>query len=109
MAEPTDLDLLRSRLGFKGNDKDQILAQAVDTAVAYVEGRVYIDPPGYWRTQPDCVEAVMLLSSRLYARQRSPEGVAGWGDLGVIRVLSQDPDIDRLLERHVDCLRVGLA
>ena len=39
---------------------------------------------------------------RLYKRLGSPEGVAGWSDLGVVRILGSDPDIARLLEHKRD-------
>ena len=54
-------------------------------------------------------EAIVLLASRLYKRRNSPEGVAGWGDVGVIRITASDPDIARLLEHKLDMATVGLA
>jgi hypothetical protein len=51
----------------------------------------------------------VLLASRLYKRRNSPEGVAGWGDLGVIRIVASDPDIARLLEHKLDMSRAGVA
>ena len=54
-------------------------------------------------------EAIILLASRLYKRRQSPEGVAGWGDLGVVRILASDPDINRLLEHHLDMCKAGVA
>ena len=53
--------------------------------------------------------AIVLLASRLYKRRNSPEGVAGWSDLGVVRIMAQDPDIERLLEWKYDLLRAGIA
>jgi hypothetical protein len=41
--------------------------------------------------------ATILLSTRLYKRMDSPLGVAGIGELGVIRVSRIDPDIDALI------------
>ena len=54
-------------------------------------------------------EAIVLLASRLYKRRSSPEGVAGWGDLGVIRIVANDPDIAHLLEHHLDMCNAGIA
>ena len=48
----------------------------------------------------DVQEGVLLLASRLYKRRQSPEGVAGWADLGMIRIISTDPDIERLWAPH---------
>lgn len=41
--------------------------------------------------------AVLLLGHRLYKRRTSPEGVAGFGDHGVVRVLPTDVDIENML------------
>ena len=110
MAHTPDLDLLRQRLGVQGTQRDGHLAHCLDVATAWVEDRVYVEPDtGVHRRHPEVVEATMILASRLYARRNSPEGVAGWGDLGVVRVLATDPDIERLLERHIDYARTGIA
>lgn len=42
--------------------------------------------------------AVLLLGHRLYKRRTSPEGVAGFGDHGVVRVLPTDVDIENMLD-----------
>ena len=59
--------------------------------------------------EPEVQEAILLLAARLYKRRQSPEGVAGWGDLGVIRIVARDPDIELLLEHHLDYLKAGVA
>ena len=46
---------------------------------------------------PNVEQAVLIQSTRLYKRRSSPEGVAGFGDLGVIRVSSLDPDVEAML------------
>jgi hypothetical protein len=110
MAHPADLDLLRARLGVKGDDTNGHLGRCLDVATAWVEDRVYVEPDAaYARRHPEVVEAILLMASRLYARRNSPEGVAGWGDLGVIRVVAADPDIEALLMRHVDYGKAGIA
>lgn len=110
MATPADLDLLRARLGVKGTEGDARLAHCLDVASSWVEDRVYVEPDtSYGRRHPEVTEAILLMASRLNARRNSPEGVAGWGDLGVIRVLARDPDIEALLERHVDYAKAGVA
>lgn len=51
-----------------------------------------------WDTVPTAIKfATILLSSRLFKRMDSPLGVAGIGDIGVIRVSRIDPDIDALI------------
>src|SRR5829696_2658904 len=110
MTQAADLDLLRARLGVKGEDANGNLARCLDVATSWVEDRVYVEPDGaYRRRHPEVTEAILLMASRLYARRNSPEGVAGWGDLGVIRVVANDPDIEALLLRHIDYGKVGLA
>ena len=51
-----------------------------------------------WSAVPTAIKfATVLLSSRLFKRMDSPLGVAGIGDIGVIRVSRIDPDIDGLI------------
>jgi hypothetical protein len=42
-------------------------------------------------------QATVLLASRIFKRNDSPLGVAGFGDLGVIRVGRIDPDVEALI------------
>jgi hypothetical protein len=51
---------------------------------------------------PDAVSyATILLAERLYKRVDSPLGVAGFGDMGAIRVSRyMDPDVELLLAPH---------
>lgn len=51
-----------------------------------------------WASVPTDVEqACIILSQRQYKRYDSPLGVAGIGDLGVMRVTRVDPDVAQLL------------
>ena len=52
-----------------------------------------------WPAIPDAVrQATVLQASRLFTRYDSPLGVAGWGDMGVMRVSYRvDPDVAMLL------------
>jgi hypothetical protein len=52
-----------------------------------------------WPAVPDAVrEATILQSSRLFTRLDSPLGVAGFGDMGAMRVSRfVDPDVEQLL------------
>lgn len=53
---------------------------------------------GYGTAIPtDIKQACNLLAIRQFKRYDSPLGVAGFGDIGVVRVSRVDPDIDALL------------
>mgnify|MGYP001202660400 CR=1 FL=1 len=53
---------------------------------------------GYGTAVPtDIRQACNLLSIRQYKRYDSPLGVAGFGDIGMIRVTRIDPDVEALL------------
>lgn len=55
-----------------------------------------------WSSVPVAVtQACILLSMRQYKRYDSPLGVAGYGDLGVMRVTRFDPDVMSLLDPFV--------
>lgn len=52
-----------------------------------------------WDAVPTAItQATVILSARLYKRNDSPLGVAGMGDLGVIRVGRLDPDVQALIQ-----------
>lgn len=107
MAQSADLDLLRTRLRVVGQS-DAHLAHCLDVATAWVEDRVYSTPDAFLGSRhPDVTEAILMLAGRLHARRNSPEGVAGWGDLGVVRIVANDPDLVRLLEFHIDYAKAG--
>ena len=102
MTVRADLDALRTMIGAKGTGDDPVLSQALEAAGSWIYERVR---PGEI-FHPDVVQAVLLMAARLYKRRQSPEGVAGWDDMGAVRVLSRDPDVERLIEQHVDAYRV---
>lgn len=54
-----------------------------------------------WPAVPDAVhQACLLLASRIFKRKESPEGVAGFGEFGQIRVRATDPDVMALLDPY---------
>ena len=54
-----------------------------------------------WPEVPDAVkQAAILLSIRIFKRLDSPLAVAGFGDLGVVRVGRVDPDVDALIHPY---------
>jgi hypothetical protein len=53
---------------------------------------------GYGTSIPmDVVQACNLMAIRQFKRYDSPLGIAGFGDIGVVRVSRVDPDIESLL------------
>lgn len=51
-----------------------------------------------WSSVPTAIkQATVILASRIFKRNDSPLGVAGFGDLGVIRVGKLDPDVEALI------------
>jgi len=43
------------------------------------------------------VQATVILGSRIFKRNDSPLGVAGFGEIGVIRVGRFDPDVEAMI------------
>lgn len=74
---------------------DSMMQRCLDAVVSNVADRIGSWVPEPW---PSNVEtAVLMQSARVYKRRSSPEGVAGFGDLGVVRVTLLDPDVVDLL------------
>ena len=56
---------------------------------------------GYPNTPEPITQAVIIQASRIFKRYDSPLGVAGFGDLGAIRVTrALDPDVAQLVEPY---------
>jgi hypothetical protein len=63
--------------------------------------RVQVTGTWGWPAVPvDVKQACLLLAARLFIRKESPQGVAGFGEFGAIRVRSADPDVVALLEPY---------
>lgn len=61
-----------------------------------------------WAAVPVAIkQATILLAARMFKRFDSPLGVAGFGDLGAIRVSRVDPDVAALVEPFI--LRRNIA
>lgn len=99
------LDDLKAHLGVTTTKDDEILQSDLDAAESWVADRVMAQSIGL----PEVDLATILAASRWYKRRQSPEGVVGWSADLAFRVTSQDPDIDRLLEQHLDYAKVGIA
>lgn len=101
-----DLTTLRSMLGAPSTGDDDNLDRALSSAAEYVyERTMHCD----W-DHPDVQYAILLLSTRLYSRRKTPEGVAGFQNEGlVVRIAANDPDINRLMERHIEYRLAGIG
>ena len=56
---------------------------------------------GFQTVPHDIKQACIILSMRQFKRYDSPLGVAGFGDIGAMRVTRVDPDVQALLEPYV--------
>lgn len=95
-VRPTTSDLIAwLGLGTQLSAQDDAsLNDAVNVALSAIERRVTI-PDEY----PDEVRlAVIITAARLYKRRMTPEGVAGFGDLGVVRVSAIDMDVEQMID-----------
>jgi hypothetical protein len=54
-----------------------------------------------WAAVPTAIkQATVIMASRIYKRNDSPLGVAGFGDIGVVRVSRLDPDVEALIHAY---------
>lgn len=105
MSVVADLDTLKGMLGVTTDRDDAVLGQSLEAATDFVGERCY---PSHI-TKDTVQQATLMVAARLYKRRLSVEGVAGWNDLGVVRIISTDPDISRLLEHSLDMTKEGVA
>lgn len=101
-----DLTTLKLYIGARTTQDDVILQERLDAATQWVYERV---KQVYWQ-RPDVQEAILLWASKLYKRRQSPEGVAGWGGESTgARIVVTDPDVEQLIDRYRDWLKVGIG
>jgi hypothetical protein len=64
-----------------------------------VTPRVRVTAEWGWPAVPDEItQATLIMATRLFRRKGSPEGVAGFNDLGVVRLSKIDPDVQALIQ-----------
>ena len=80
-----------------------VYQECMDAAIDDIESRVKLPVGTTDDVYPQRLRtAILLLASRLAKRSTSPEGVSGLSDIGaVVRILSSDPDIERLIRRFL--------
>lgn len=105
VTKPTVEDLI-GWLKLNASPSDETLAvysECFDAALDDIESRINLPVGTTANNYPQRVRtAVLMMAARLAKRSTSPEGVAGMSDLGVaIRILSNDPDIERLIRRFL--------
>lgn len=104
MPWPPQLQDLKDYVGVTDNRDDATLATALDAAVVYVEDAL----AGSYNFAGDVTsllpapsvrveQGALLYAFRLHNRRRSPDGTVDMGELGMARIPSNDPDIERLL------------
>lgn len=118
-----DLDTLRRYVGATNTTDDDLLGWALESARQWVDDRVcehvldletvaqvgtaVVGTSTVQAVDPNVENAVLMMAARLYQRRRSVEGVAGFSTEGIVTtILSNDPDLRRLLERK-QCYTAG--
>jgi hypothetical protein len=98
MATWPALKEVRSFLRLQPDDtEDLVIDTARMAAVDYGIRRLnYLYPVDSVDVPDTAHQACVMHSARLYRRRDSIDGTLGFGDLGLVRVGRQDPDIDAL-------------
>ncbi len=78
--------------------------EAVESRCFPTRGRRYrveIDARWGWAAVPGPVkQATLILAHRLFKRPDSPEGAAGFGEFGVVRITQRDADVQSMLAAY---------
>jgi hypothetical protein len=79
----------------RGESIDALLTECLDAATTAIGARLGAWVPITWPSNVE--QAVLMQGAKLYKRRNSPEGYAGFGDMGVVRVTALDPDVETML------------
>lgn len=83
----------------RGRAIESLYSETIDWCVT---SHIRVTADWGWPAVPDSIaEATLLLANRRFTRRDSPEGVAGTGPEGAIRVSRFDSDIEDLVEPFV--------
>jgi hypothetical protein len=98
-AKDYQLEPLNGRAG--GIDFPATQIRAVDEYLWPIDGleaTVQIEGDWGWDSVPTQIkQACLILSARLFERRNSPLGIAGFSDVGAVRVSRFDADIENLI------------
>ncbi len=101
MSTWPDIGETRQYIGEVNDDQMPVLQVCLDASVAYIGWRCddnIIEDDDYVDIVPENVRlATLMLVSREFRRRLSPEGVAGFGDFGAVRISRIDPDIELMI------------
>jgi hypothetical protein len=96
-----DIGETRQYIGEVNDDQIPMLQGCLDAAIAYIGYRCddQLDEDDYYDeiVPANIRTATLMLAAREFRRRLSPEGVAGFGDFGAVRVSRIDPDIEALI------------
>lgn len=97
MAAPTAAEV-RAWADMAGDTASARVDEATAAAVAWIENAT-----GLAGAEFDEVVrlAALMLASRWAKRGETPVGIAGFDDLGAVRITRSDPDIDELLAPYL--------
>jgi hypothetical protein len=98
---PTILEA-RDYIGEVNDDQIGVLEGTLNAVIAYIgwrcEDELEQDTVDYDEVVPaNLREATLLQTARTFRRRLSPEGVAGFGDFGAVRVTRVDPDVEAMI------------
>jgi len=78
---------------------DYLFPMYLPSNINYNQASVEVVGEWGWAAVPDQIAyATALYAMRLWKRQEAPFGIAGFGDIGVMRVSRLDPDISQLIQ-----------
>ena len=101
MATWPDIGGMRDYIGEVNDDQMPVLEECLNAAIAYIgyrcDGQIEEDTDYQDIVSDNLRQATFLLTSRLFRRRLSPEGIGGFGDFGAVRVTGVDPDVERLI------------
>lgn len=101
MATWPDIGEARQYIGEVTDEQMPVLADRLAAAIDYIawrcDGNIEEDEDYVEIVPAHLRDATLLLTSRWFRRRLSPEGVAGFGEFGAVRVSRVDADVELLI------------